>query len=280
MARSNSRLFAFITTASLLAFAGSLGGCPTGDDGTQGAQGAPGPAGPAGPQGEQGPPGADGADGAQGPQGSQGLPGADGAPGANGQNGAPGANGQNGAPGANGQNGAPGADGQDGAPGADGQDGAPGADGDPGVNCWDLNGNGIGDPDEDTNGDGVVDSNDCITLGAIASIRVSETGAFNPNVSGAANIISIEHPATGIYRITLSTATLPPARKPADPSEVSVSIALEAVDAGGGLVFPNLAFYSIPAADFGADSFVIVVQVYNPITLTMNNPFSLTVTGP
>ncbi len=56
-----------------------------------------------------------------------------------------------------------GCEGDDGAPGADGTDGADGADG---LNCWDLNGNGIGDiPDEDFNGDGVVDVFDCRDLG-------------------------------------------------------------------------------------------------------------------
>ncbi len=54
--------------------------------------------------------------------------------------------------------------------GDDGDDGNPGpagTDGSDGINCWDLNGNGIGDlPDEDLNGDGVVDVLDC---NAIAS---------------------------------------------------------------------------------------------------------------
>ena len=46
--------------------------------------------------------------------------------------------------------------------GDDGDDGRDGADGDPGLSCWDLNENGIPDfPDEDTNGDGVIDVNDC-----------------------------------------------------------------------------------------------------------------------
>ena len=54
--------------------------------------------------------------------------------------------------------GAPGADGADGAPGADGI----GVDGADGISCWDLNENGVGDlPDEDINGDGVVDVLDC-----------------------------------------------------------------------------------------------------------------------
>lgn len=50
-------------------------------------------------------------------------------------------------------------DGKDGADGVAGVAGTPGADG---VNCWDLNANGVGDlPDEDINGDGVVDVYDC-----------------------------------------------------------------------------------------------------------------------
>ncbi len=43
------------------------------------------------------------------------------------------------------------------APGGAGQP-VPGADG---LNCWDLNGNGEGDPVEDTNGDGEFDARDC-----------------------------------------------------------------------------------------------------------------------
>jgi len=51
-----------------------------------------------------------------------------------------------------------GCDGDDGAPGATGT----GADGSAGISCWDLNQNGIGDlPDEDVNGDSVVDVLDC-----------------------------------------------------------------------------------------------------------------------
>jgi hypothetical protein len=38
------------------------------------------------------------------------------------------------------------------------QPGAPGA---PGINCWDLNGDGVNDADEDVNGDGLWDALDC-----------------------------------------------------------------------------------------------------------------------
>jgi hypothetical protein len=57
-----------------------------------------------------------------------------------------------------------GPDGQDGAAGEDGQSGAegtPGADGEDGLPCWDLDEDGEADPEEDTNGDGSVDVEDC-----------------------------------------------------------------------------------------------------------------------
>jgi octaheme c-type cytochrome (tetrathionate reductase family) len=57
--------------------------------------------------------------------------------------------------GCEGSDGAAGADGATGAAGADGADGAAGQ------SCWDLNANGVGDPDEDINGDGVIDVYDC-----------------------------------------------------------------------------------------------------------------------
>ena len=63
--------------------------------------------------------------------------------------------------GCEGDDGAPGQTGAAGADGADGAAGADGADGAAGQACWDLNNNGIGDPDEDFNGDGVVDVYDC-----------------------------------------------------------------------------------------------------------------------
>ena len=54
--------------------------------------------------------------------------------------------------------GQPGVDGVDGADGARGAPGAPGADG---LSCWDLDGDGEADPEEDINDDGVWDTLDC-----------------------------------------------------------------------------------------------------------------------
>lgn len=51
--------------------------------------------------------------------------------------------------------------GDPGADGADGQDGAPGEDGLDGLHCWDLNQDGIGNPEEDTNGDTYFNALDC-----------------------------------------------------------------------------------------------------------------------
>jgi len=49
--------------------------------------------------------------------------------------------------------------------GDDGNDGAQGPAGDAGLSCWDLNENGVKDlPDEDLNGDGVVNVDDCNVL--------------------------------------------------------------------------------------------------------------------
>ena len=62
-------------------------------------------------------------------------------------------------------------DGDDGAPGTPGAPGEPGADGSDGLSCWDLNQNGIKDPEEDLNGDGVVDVLDCnATVGQVTRI--------------------------------------------------------------------------------------------------------------
>lgn len=55
-----------------------------------------------------------------------------------------------------------GCEGSDGLDGVDGLDGLDGSAGSDGQACWDLNNNGVGDlPDEDANGDGVVDVYDC-----------------------------------------------------------------------------------------------------------------------
>ena len=72
--------------------------------------------------------------------------------------------------------------GDDGKDGVDGIDGAPGADGSDGLSCWDLNENGVADPNEDLNGDGVVDVLDCNALasGAYQTAQL-HVGYFTEN---------------------------------------------------------------------------------------------------
>jgi hypothetical protein len=74
--------------------------------------------------------------------------------------------------GCEGDDGAPGAAGANGTPGANGTDGAPGTDG---LACWDLNGNGVGDPEEDINNDGAFDAADCTP--AVAKVTPIESCA-------------------------------------------------------------------------------------------------------
>ena len=66
--------------------------------------------------------------------------------------------------------------------GKDGKDGDAGLDGEDGLNCWDLNGNGIPDfPDEDTNNDGVIDVNDCRGSGGDFTPAALHKGYFTDN---------------------------------------------------------------------------------------------------
>ncbi|MHA1679630.1 MAG: LamG-like jellyroll fold domain-containing protein [Promethearchaeota archaeon] len=74
-----------------------------------------------------------------------------------------GTNGINGINGINGTDGINGGDGADGDDGDDGIDGTDGVDGDDGLNCWDINENGLCDLQvEDVNSDGVCNQTDCI----------------------------------------------------------------------------------------------------------------------
>jgi hypothetical protein len=51
--------------------------------------------------------------------------------------------------------------GEQGEQGDQGEQGEQGDQGDTGIHCWDLDGDRVNDPEEDTNGDGVFDANDC-----------------------------------------------------------------------------------------------------------------------
>ena len=187
-----------------------------GQDGAVGEQGPQGEQGATGPQGDVGPAGADGTDGTDGLNGiscwdlngngigdleedfngdgdfnaldCQNLPGPQGLPcwdlNANGVgdleedfngDGNYDALDCRGLQGPQGETGTAGRDGVDGINGIDGQDGADGLDG---RDCWDFNGNGIGDAEEDTNGDGVVDVLDCKYGAAFAGDGLVQEGDF------------------------------------------------------------------------------------------------------
>jgi len=66
-----------------------------------------------------------------------------------------------------------GCEGDDGSPGATGAAGSDGSDGTDGQACWDLNDNGVGDPEEDINGDDLFDTDDC--AGTSASVTPLES---------------------------------------------------------------------------------------------------------
>ncbi len=75
-----------------------------------------------------------------------------------------------------------GCEGDDGKDGVAGTPGSPGTDGTPGLSCWDLNQNFVADfPDEDTNGDGVIDVLDCRTTGGNFTPEALHKGYFTDN---------------------------------------------------------------------------------------------------
>lgn len=135
---------------------------PTGPTGPQGPQGEPGdPNGPKGPTGDAGPAGPQGESGGEpGPQGNQGQ---QGPAGFAGPQGVQGPQGPEGPPGPKGPTG--GEEGPMGEVGPPGPPGPPsniqGPQGPAGINCWDANGNGIGDALEDINNDGEYSADDC-----------------------------------------------------------------------------------------------------------------------
>jgi len=164
-----------------------------GEQGPQGPQGPPGPQGPTGASGPQGPQGEIGPQGAKGDKGDKGDTGPQGEPGTDGfttlvnsTNEAPGGicgteggtridvgldNGDGNDTENDGILGPDeiddtfyschGADGAVGPQGPQGEQGSAGADGADGLSCWDTNGNGIGDSEEDINNDGNFDTLDC-----------------------------------------------------------------------------------------------------------------------
>ncbi|MEC7769546.1 MAG: hypothetical protein VX798_00080 [Bacteroidota bacterium] len=108
--------------------------------------------------------------------------------------------GDRGETGPQGKQGIAGADGVNGANGADGSDGTDG------ISCWDLNGNGVGDADEDINDDGNFDALDCQGADGANGVNGSDG---NANVQ-AFNILLTDFSGTNLpFTIPMDPVDLP-----------------------------------------------------------------------
>jgi len=91
-------------------------------------------------------------------------------------------------------------------PGQTGDPGPAGADGADGQTCWDLNGNGTADlPDEDTNGDGVVDVFDCAGVdgasGSDGSAGASGQRCWDLNGNGRGDLATEDSNGDGVVNV-------------------------------------------------------------------------------
>lgn len=105
-----------------------------------------------------------------------------------------------------------GCDGDDGAAGAAGAAGLPGADGDDGLACWDLNGNGVGDPEEDINGDGIFDAADCGAGGgpvaeAVAAAKVESCSVCHGGIGDGHQAIYEQYVDASAFTLTLNSVS-------------------------------------------------------------------------
>ncbi|GEM_PF-1057357 len=204
--------------------------------------------------------------------------------------------------------GAPGQDGADGQNGAPGQDGADGADGADGVNCWDLNGNGINDPNEDTNGDGVWDALDCQgapgqdLTGVVARAVIPGADIPDPNDPGGPDWVPAAGAATGILRVyrPANPPGAPPTRgryrvvvKLPDsstdyvPEQIVTLVSVQAIhtDGGppgsGGSTAQAFGFWEVVNIDNDADEVELEVMIRTaPLNFFTDATFSLIVLVP
>ena len=117
-----------------------------------------------------------------------------------------------------------GCEGDDGLAGSDGTNGVDGADGAAGQACWDLNNNGVGDPDEDINGDGVIDVYDCnaYASGAYEIFVIGVDGSAPTQITslfGSNGWYPVYHPAGSL--LSFSTERAGVGRAPVDLSRES-----------------------------------------------------------
>jgi hypothetical protein len=187
---------------------------PPGPPGLQGDAGPPGQQGPQGPQGDAGPPGPMGATGAQGPQGDAGATGPQGPAGSQGSQGNTGAQGPAGAQGPQGIPGDAGATGAQGLAGPQGPQGVAGADGGNGLNSLVTVTAVAAGPSSpcpsggelipiglDTNGDGVLESNEvqqtAYVCNGVSSIGVDGAADVGTQAEAGACSSASDCPSTG-----------------------------------------------------------------------------------
>ncbi len=220
-----------------------------------------------GPQGEAGPAGPEGPMGPVGPQGETGPMGPPGPPGEQGVAGAPGlacwdANGNGVTDPDEDVNGDGDFDtldcrGPQGEPGPTGAQGVPGPQGEPGVSCWDLNGNGVPDPDtEDINNDGVVDVYDCIGDAVITNVfwELGGNATATAQVLGTLGEAAIDIVVNGMRALRIEPSATSPNLIGGFQSNAAAADVAGAVIAGGGAADDGSGGSGVNTveADFGA----------------------------
>jgi len=192
---------------------------------------------------------------------------------------------------------------------------APGAPGEPGLDCWDLNDNGVEDAEEDVNGDGVWDALDCQgpqgpqgpegpegsagapgetgeegekgdpgDTGDQGDPGQDVTGVIARGVIGAdgtllsgSRVQYVEHPQLGVYFIGIE---LPDELLPADPDEFGTLITIELNSIGGddGLAALLFGYYEVESI---TDNILRVqVQIRTVTNALRNSDFTIAVVGP
>ncbi len=105
-----------------------------------------------------------------------------------------------------------GCDGDDGAAGATGAAGSDGSDGSDGLACWDLNGNGTGDPDEDINSDGLFNAEDCGAGGdavaaAVEAAKIESCGTCHDGIGEGHQALYDKYVDASAFEMTFTSFT-------------------------------------------------------------------------
>jgi OmcA/MtrC family decaheme c-type cytochrome len=159
--------------------------------------------------------------------------------------------------------------------GDDGDDGEPGPPGTDGISCWDLNENGVKDlPDEDLNGDGVVDVNDCnpntgggqgITIGDGSELTEEEIEELGQLV---ATIDDVEVSSPPVVTFTVTDSSGNPANGIAEGVVwfTFAKLVPASPDANGGLSYWQSYVNRVETADPGANTPNVLDQAVQATT--------------